>query len=123
MALEDTGTIDIVVQALTGQGHALELMIVEGQHATDEMRRYRLLVDKLGGYVAYVASDEFAREHPGLSCDDVLIRVLCLTPPNEAMTQVSAVRPPGNDRCRVPVRFDLYHEFMRAFRAQGELQA
>jgi len=77
----------------------------------DPIRRYQLLTKKLGTYVNYVASPEFAQQYPDLPPDAVRIWVVCSQPPNEAMSEIQAVRPRGNGGRRVPVVFESWAAF------------
>lgn len=91
MGLSDTNSIDIVLDATR---HAkCTLLIVDGQAHTDQELRFNQFLSKLRGYVAYVISDQFAADHPGVEPNEVLIGVTCSTPPSEAMQAITQIRP------------------------------
>ena len=112
MGLEDKSTIDIMTKSLEGLENGLELHIVDSGEVTDEMQRYRMLVEKVGTYLGFIMSAEFARDYPTTRPVDVVIRVLCKQPPNEAMQQVQAVFPRGDRTNRVRVIYEDLDEFL-----------
>jgi hypothetical protein len=118
MGLQDTDTVDIVAKALPGDPCKLILYVVDDGSITDEIRRYKLLIEKLTGYVNYVAGTEFRESHPGIGFSDVLVRVLCRRPPNDAMSEVQAVGAKGDAANRLKVAFADYDEFMAALKSR-----
>jgi hypothetical protein len=103
MGLNNTNTIDLITKPFPGDDCKLVLFVVDDGSITDERQRYKLLVSKLTNYVNFVSSEDFRREHPGIDHADVLIRVICTTPPNEAMLNIQAVgkKNDGAQRPRV----------------------
>src|SRR6266576_5383707 len=89
MALEDTSTVDMVVK--TPDGRRLFLVIFDAGDVNDELRRYQLLVEKLMTYVDYVAVGQYREQAPDLAQQDISVRVVCMTPPNDAMKQIVSV--------------------------------
>jgi hypothetical protein len=111
MGLKDTNSVDIVAKALPGDDCKVVLFAVDDGTIMDEVQRYKLLIAKLGSYVEYVASSEFQSANPGVGFGDVLVRVLCVTPPNQAMTDVQAVGAKGQAHNRLKVVFADYDSF------------
>ena len=111
MGIENTETLDMMVGSLDGIENGLDLIIIDAGSIQDEITRYRMLIDKLSAYVNFVVSDEFAQEYPHTTAAQVLIRVLCATPPNEAMLKVSAVYPSGDRVNRIRVVFEDVDEW------------
>ena len=109
MSLEDTSTIDLVVNSPEGRGG--ELLIVDGGDTTDEIRRYQLLTDKLAVYVNYVASGQYAEQLPGVAPEDVTIRVVCTRPPNEPMKQIVSICTREETILKLPVILETELEF------------
>jgi hypothetical protein len=112
LGLKDTNSIDIVTKAMPGDICKLVLFVVDDGMITDELQRYKLLIEKLTAYVNYVASTEFRSTHPGVGFGDVLVRVLCKIPPNEAMSDVQAIGAKGDLQNRLKVVFADYDGFM-----------
>ena len=112
MGLQDTGTVDIISKPLPGDPCRLVLYVVDDGSVTDEIQRYELLVDKLVNYVNYVAGPAFRESYPGIGFSDVLVRVLCKTPPNDAMGDVQAIGAKGDAANRLKVTFADYDGFM-----------
>ena len=81
------------------------------------MQRYKLLIAKLTAYVSYVASAEFRSANPGVGFGDVLVRVLCKSPPNDAMSDVQAIGAKGEVQKRLKVVFADYDGFMAALKS------
>jgi hypothetical protein len=112
MALQDVDVVDIVAKSLENIPNGLELYIVDNHHTNNEIERYKLLTDKLGAYVHFIASDEFKIKNPNTQASDVVIRVLCQSPPNEAMLEIISVMPHGDNTNRVQVIFENLEEFL-----------
>lgn len=112
MALEETGTLDIVFRALDDRENGIDLMLFDHGKTDDESQRYTFLTKKLSTYIAYVMSDEFRSRFPRTKPDDVLIRVLCKKPPTQLMQAIRSVSPRGDRINRVPVRFENLDEFV-----------
>lgn len=113
MGIENTETLDMMVGSLDGIKNGLDLIIIDAGSVSDEATRYGMLVDKLAAYVNFVMSDEFAHEYPHTRAAEVTIRVLCATPPNEAMLKVKAVYPHDDRVNRVRVVFEDVDDFKR----------
>jgi hypothetical protein len=105
LGLRDTDSVDIVTKALPGDDCKLVLFVLDDGSIGDELKRYTLLTSKLAAYVEYVASPEFRSAFPGVGFGDVLVRVVCKTPPNEAMSDVQAVGAKGEVLNRLKVVF------------------
>jgi hypothetical protein len=93
MALQNLETIDMVVKSLEDIPNGMELYIVDNGGIDDEIERYKLLTRKLATYLNFVVSEAFVDENPNTKISDIVIRVLCQRPPNEAMLEVKAVMP------------------------------
>ena len=117
LGLEDTNSIDIVSNALPGDDCKIVLYAIDDGTTTDELRRYQLLIEKLRAYVDHVASAEFRSSHPNVGFGDVLVRVLCKTPPNDVMLDVQAVRPKGDAHNRLKVVFADLDSFLAALKS------
>ena len=113
MGIENTETLDMMVGALDGTENSLDLIIIDAGSIQDEITRYQMLIDKLAAYVNFVVSEEFAQEYPQTSAAQILIRVLCATPPTEAMLKVSAVYPGDDKAQRIRVVFEDVDEWKR----------
>ena len=111
MGIENTETVDMMTKSLDGLDNGLDLMIIDAGSVANETTRYAMLVDKLGAYVNFVMSDEFARDYPRTTAAQVMIRVLCATPPTEAMLKVSAVYPGDDKTQRIRVVFEDVDEW------------
>ncbi len=118
MGIENVETVDMMAASLDGTQSGLDLMIIDAGAEADEARRYALLLDKLGAYVNFVMSEEFAREYPRTRATDVTIRVLCATPPTEAMLKVRAVYADDHQSQRIRVVFEDVDEWKR--RVEGK---
>lgn len=116
MGLEDTQIIDMMTGSLEGVTDGLEMMIVDAGSVEDDDKRYEMLLDKLSAYTDWVMSEEFATEYPRTSASDVLIRVLCATPPSSTMLRITGVYPDDNRQQRIRVLFEDVDEFMSRFR-------
>ena len=92
MGIQDTNVIDLIVKDKKG---GLNLIIVDGGVA-DPQKRFQLLAAKLKTYVNHVMSDEFRKEHPGVTPKNVTIMVFCETEPTEQMKQIVQVSPAGD---------------------------
>ena len=91
MGLSDPTSIDLVLNATT---HAKRtLVIVDGEAHTDEESRINQLLEKLKCYVAYITSEQFGADYPGVNPNEVLIGVMCSQPPTEGMRLVTQIRP------------------------------
>ena len=88
------------------------LLVVDDGTVEDEIERYRLLIDKLMAYVEFVGSSGFRNEHPGIGFADVLVRVLCKVPANQAMQDMQAIGPKGDRRNRLRLVFEDYDGFV-----------
>lgn len=91
MGLRETDQVDILAPSQEGIENGIELYIFDGGDIEDESERYHLLTRKLTAYATFIASDEFARQYPNTKPADILIRVVCFTPPNDAMQQVTSL--------------------------------
>jgi hypothetical protein len=109
VSLRNSNTVDIVCKALPGDPGKLVLYVVDDGSIDDQLERYRLLISKLTTYVMYVADSNFTVKHPGVEARDVFIRVVCVVPPNEAMTEVQAIKQRTADH---PAPWSLRVEFM-----------
>ncbi|HEX9938847.1 MAG TPA: hypothetical protein VGB15_17035 [Longimicrobium sp.] len=97
MPLTSIDTIDIISQPLPGDLCKLLLFVSDGGTVADPVERFSLLVAKLTNYLRWVASPQFGREHPGVAIDDVLVRVICATPPTEQMENIQSLAWKGDD--------------------------
>lgn len=102
MTLEDPNQLDMALRANNGQ---IVLLIVDAGETSDEQSRFDKFLAKLKTYTNYVMSDECRKENPGVTTKDVLIYVMCATPPTEAMKLVQNVGPSGDRVNRIQVRF------------------
>ena len=113
MGLEDISRVDMMTRSLDGVPNGLDLIIVDAGSLADEERRYEMLLDKLAAYMDYILSDEFAREYPHTAAAQILIRVLCATPPTDAMQRMNAIYPSGDRTHRIRVVFEDVEVWMR----------
>jgi hypothetical protein len=100
------------VKAPNGRG--LFLVIFDAGDVTDELRRYQLLVEKLITYVDYVATGQYREQAPDLAREDISIRVVCTTPPNDVMRQIVSVVSRKQPEVRLPVVVETEEEFLHS---------
>lgn len=103
MTLEEANTIDIITKPQDG---SIGLFIVDAGTITDPEARFLRLMAKLKTYVAFVMSEQFKQEHPGIGPADVTIHVVCFTPPTQEMLQIEYAAPRGDQSNRIPVVFE-----------------
>jgi len=111
-------TIDIITKPLPGDDCKLVLLIVDDGTVEDEVERYRFLIDKLRAYLEFVGSAEFRNKHPGIGFADVLVRVLCKVPANQAMQDMQTIGPKGDSRNRLRLVFEDYDGFVDKLKLQ-----
>ena len=94
MGLRDLNSIDIVLPRppFETEPCKLVLIIIDATSDIPESERYTMLLRKLTSYLGYVAGPAFAAEHPDLTAEDVLIRVLTVMPPTLQMLQIDAIK-------------------------------
>jgi hypothetical protein len=117
LALQDTDSVDVVTRAFPGDDCKIVLFAIDDGTVSDEVQRYKLLIAKLTAYVKYVGSAEFRSENPGVGFGDVLVRVVCRTPPNDAMRHVQAIGAKGEAQNRLKVVFSNYDSFMASLKS------
>jgi len=106
MGLKDLDKIDMILDMTP---HAkVTLVLVDGETWPDEESRLKQYLIKLECYIAYVMSDQFKKDHPGVRPDQVLIVGMCQYPPTEAMKMVTHVRSKANPEVRIRVRCGHY---------------
>ncbi|MFD3166940.1 hypothetical protein [Herpetosiphon sp. NSE202] len=103
MTLEDPTRIDIVAGSLDPARPGLDLWVVDTGSISDDSLRYRLLIAKVLIYANYIASPMFTVQHPKIKRADVLVRVVCLTPPTKLMRDVTGIVSWFDQSLRVPV--------------------
>ena len=108
MSLRDTTAIDVVGRGPDG---GYDLVVYDAGDIADEHERYRLLTEKLRSYVEYVATGQYREQAGEASVDSFTIRVICQSPPNDEMRQVTSVRLTGDAVTELPVVFVLESEF------------
>jgi hypothetical protein len=117
MGLRDLNSIDIVVEAAAFEPEVckLILIIIDATSDLSDDERYTMLLRKLTSYYSYVAGPGLGADHPGLRVEDVIVRVLTVTPPTQKMLQVDAIK--GKDEGgRLRVYFGDYHAYMARIR-------
>jgi hypothetical protein len=108
MSLRDTEKIDVVGK---GPGGGYDLFIYDAGDVTDEAERYSLLTQKLQSYLEYVANGQYREQVPEASADAFTVRVICHSPPNDEMRQITRLRLTGETVTQLPVAFVLESEF------------
>ena len=111
MSLQDTTTIDIAMKPPSGRG--LDLVVFDSGEIADELRRYQLVLDKLMTYVEYVASGQYREQAADVAREDITIRVICKTPPNDVMKQIVSVVSRQQPEVRLPVVVETEQEFFQ----------
>ncbi len=111
MPLEKLDTIDMVLKPKDDQ---IVLVITDAGVTTDPGERYDLLLKKLGSYVNYAFSADFAQTYPGITPDKVIIRVICATPPTEMMQQIFNVGKRSERPERITVEFEVWNPSERS---------
>jgi len=104
MTLEDPTTIDLTLKPKDGKQM---LLIIDSGVTTDPNERMQLLINKLKAYVAYVMSDEFKQNSPGINPRDITIRVVCKTEPTDQMKQIDKIMPHGDRENMITVEYEL----------------
>src|SRR4051794_15680410 len=119
MGLRDLTSIDIVLEKPPFETEVCKLILIIVDATSDlaEAERYQMLLRKLTSYISYVAGPQFGVDQPGMTAEDVIVRVLTVTPPTPEMLAVDAIRTKEGARLRV--FFDDYHKFMLKVRATG----
>jgi hypothetical protein len=120
MPLQTADSIDIVCQPFPGDTCKLLLFITDDGSVSDELQRYQLLTAKLTTYIRYIVSQEFREKYPDIGPQDVIVRVICERPPNQAMTEIQSVAPRGeggDTTKRIRVQFFEQKEFKRRLTA------
>jgi hypothetical protein len=103
--LKDIDEIDMILDITP---HAkVTLVLVDGELWPDEESRLKQYLIKLECYIAYVMSDQFKKDHPGVRPDQVLIAGMCQFPPTEAMKIVTHVRSKANPESRFEYVADI----------------
>jgi len=102
--LDDPQTIDMVISPATD---SLLLVINDyfrwpNPDADERLRQFRA---KLERYGEYVASPEFAKQHPLVRRTNVFISVLTVTPPSAEMRAISKVVTRGRPRYELGIIF------------------
>ena len=110
MSREQTETIDFIADSPHHEG--FDLIVLESGDITDEIERYTLLLEKLRTYASYVALGDFKEAFPEADAKEVRIVVICATPANEAMLQISAIKPRDMPYLRFPVVFTSKEEYL-----------
>jgi hypothetical protein len=105
MPLEDLQTIDIALKTASGN---VELVVTDSGITIEPIQRLELLRQKLRTYATYVNSEEFNRDHPGITRDSVVIRVTCANPPSEEMTKLRAISIKSENPIVVPIFYDVF---------------
>ena len=108
MGLRDIKSIDIVGKGPDG---GYDLFIYDAGDIMDEQERHYLLSQKLLSYAEYVASGQYREQAPDASPESFTIRVICQSPPNESMRQITAIATREEPVVRLPVAFVLDSEF------------
>ena len=114
MGLREADSIDMILQRppFETEPCKLILMVIDATTGLDADTRFQMLVTKLAGYLAYVTSPEFEKDHPGMTAADVIVRVLTVTPPTTTMQQIDAIRS-RDGTVRLRFFLDDYHDYMR----------
>ena len=115
MGLRDLNTIDIVLPRPPFETEPCKLVLLIIDATSDlpggDAERYTMLLRKLTSYLAYVAGPAFPAEHPDLTPQDVLIRILTVMPPTPQMLQIDAIKT-KDQSTRLRVLFEDYHRYM-----------
>ena len=119
MSLRDTNSIDVVGKGPDG---GYDLFIYDAGDIADQQERHHLLSKKLLTYAEYVASGQYQEQAPDASTESFTIRVICHSPPNESMRQITGIATREEPVVRIPIEFALDSEFraqMLARRGSG----
>ncbi len=115
MGLAETDIIDFVVENKSTGGY--DLLVYDGGEIEDEIQRYALLTEKLSSYASFVFGEEITEQYPEANESSLRVCVLCSTAPNEAMTQLEAIKSPDDPEKRLAVSImmeDKYFEEIEA---------
>ena len=116
MSLAEKDKIDLIIKRPNVE--AFDLIAFDDGSETDEIRRYNLMIEKLGTYLTYVRSGEFERSYPQAQGRDVRFVVSCFRPPNEAMQTIQALKDPSDVTWRFPVLVVEQSQYLRPKAAQ-----
>jgi hypothetical protein len=108
MSLRDTESVDVVAKGIDG-GH--DLFMIDSGDIPDEQERHHLLTQKLISYAEYVASGQYRTQAPEASPESFTVRVICQTPPNDSMRQITSIATRQDPVVRLPVVFELDSDF------------
>jgi len=120
MSLRDTQSVDVVAKGIDG-GH--DLFMIDSGDVTDEQERHHLLTQKLISYAEYVASGQYMTQAPDASPESFTIRVICQSPPNDSMRQITGIATREEPVVRVPVVFELDSDFRARISQQSASRA
>ena len=92
---------------------AFDLVAFDDGTEGDEIRRYNLVIEKLGTYLTYVRSGQFEESYPQAKGQDIRFVVVCFRAPNDAMKQLEAIKDPKDTNWRIPVVVLVKSEYLQ----------
>jgi hypothetical protein len=116
--LRETDQIDMLIPSQEGIENGIELLIINDEEDMD-----RLFVDKLNNYAGFVFGGDLSKKLSQTKIADVLIRVVYIIPPSDAMRKISTIYYKDNPAQQIRVVFQdaqSYREMIEAahFREQ-----
>lgn len=118
MPLTPTDKIDIIMKRVGAEGY--DLIVIDDGSERDEIARYNWLLAKCVAYLTFVSSGQFVASCPEAAGLDVRVLVLWRRPPNEAMTQVEAVKDRHDPNIKIDVVFMSEKELLKSGAAQSQ---
>jgi hypothetical protein len=90
--LRETDQVDMLIPSQEGIENGIELLIINDEVDMDDQERDRLFVAKVNNYADFVFGGNLSKQLPQTEIADVLIRVVYIMPPSDAMLKISTIR-------------------------------
>jgi hypothetical protein len=126
MSLHDPSSVDMVVGM--PNDHRVALVIFDLDPIANGQERDRLLQRKLAGYLHYIASGNFKKDHPDTNESDAVIDIVYDYPPAEQVRAIHKLRHRMRPTLAVPVNLLSFDDFCKRYgflssSVKAELQA
>lgn len=117
MSLADFSAVDLVTR-LPGKESKAALIIDDDGNVSNNFERETALKKKLSTYLLFVKTGQFKQAYPNLTHCDLVVEVVCSTPPINHMKQID---PIAGDELALPINVGMEDEF-QARVGLGELK-
>jgi hypothetical protein len=111
MALTDPGEVDLIVNNPRTGGY--DLIVFDDGSVNEEVQRYNMVLDKLTTYLTFVSSGQFLDAYPDARGRLVRCCVVCVRPPNEAMSRLEGINDRKDPAVRLPVVVLTQNEYLK----------